>query len=215
MFFFRNRSETVFSISELYTVGSFAQIVEMRDVGSVVELILNAHRRIRILEPIIETDTPHISKINERRTGHLLINDLNKKRKEKEEKVLPSNDGVNQSLESSKIIYAKTENIITDALEKTVEVKVSFFTNKYLLFYKFCFKALMQAIIQAIRDIVSYSQFFGQQISLLLHPSQNVIDNPVYLCDLVATLVHSGETEDLQNMMEETSVCLFFYNFIN
>lgn len=65
----------------------------------------------------------------------------------------------------------------------------------------------MQAIIQAIRDVVSYSQFFGQQISLLLHPSQNVIDNPVYLCDLVATLVHSGETEDLQNMMEETSVC--------
>lgn len=64
----------------------------------------------------------------------------------------------------------------------------------------------MQAIIQAIRDIVNYSQFFGQQINLLLHPSQNVVDNPVYLCDLVATLVHSAETEDLQSMMEETNV---------
>lgn len=64
----------------------------------------------------------------------------------------------------------------------------------------------MQAIIQAIRDVVSYSQFFGQQINLLLHPSQNVVDNPVYLCDLVATLVHNAETEDLQNMMEENNV---------
>lgn len=103
----------------------------MRDVGSVVEVILNAHRRIRILEPIIETDIPHISKINGRRTGQqgkkmFLINDLNKKRKEKEENVLPPSDGANLSLENSKLIYAKTENIITDPLEKTIEVKVIF-----------------------------------------------------------------------------------------
>lgn len=46
----------------------------------------------------------------------------------------------------------------------------------------------MSAIVQNVRDIVKYSQLFGQQINLLLHPSQNVVDNPVYLCDLIATL---------------------------
>ena len=64
----------------------------------------------------------------------------------------------------------------------------------------------MQAMIQAIRDIVTYSPLFGQQISLLLHPQHNVVDNPVYLCDLVATLVQSAETEDLQEIMQEPNV---------
>lgn len=64
----------------------------------------------------------------------------------------------------------------------------------------------MQAIVQTIRDIVQYNALFGQQINLLLHPSHNVIDNPVYLCDLVATLVQSADTVDLQNMMQEMDV---------
>lgn len=64
----------------------------------------------------------------------------------------------------------------------------------------------MQAIVQVVRDIVSFSPLFGQQINLLLHPSQNVVDNPIYLCDLVATIVQSAETEDLQNMMQEANV---------
>lgn len=58
------------------------------------------------------------------------------------------------------------------------------------------------------RDVVQFNQLFGQQINLLLHPSQNVIDNPVYLCDLVATLVQSAETKDLQEMMDEIDVNL-------
>jgi hypothetical protein len=66
----------------------------------------------------------------------------------------------------------------------------------------------MQAIVQTVRDIVKYSSLFAQQINLLLHPSQNVVDNPVYLCDLVATLVQTAETTDLQAMMEEISVSL-------
>ncbi|KAK6053283.1 hypothetical protein COOONC_09213, partial [Cooperia oncophora] len=55
-------------------------------------------------------------------------------------------------------------------------------------------------------DVVQYSALFGQQINLLLHPSQNVIENPVYLCDLVATLVQSADTKELQDMMEEIKV---------
>ena len=68
------------------------------------------------------------------------------------------------------------------------------------------FQAQMQAIVQTIREIVNYSPLFGQQISLLLHPSHNVSDNPIYLCDLVATLVQSAETDEVQAVMSETSV---------
>lgn len=103
----------------------------MRDVGSVVELILNAHRRIRVLEPIIENDAPHISKINGRRTGQqskksLILNELNKKRKEKDEKTTMSEEA-NVTLENLKITYVKTENIVTDPLEKTLEIKVKLY----------------------------------------------------------------------------------------
>lgn len=74
----------------------------------------------------------------------------------------------------------------------------------------FPFQATMQAIVQTIRDIVQYNTLFGQQINLLLHPSQNVIDNPVYLCDLVATIVQSVDTSDLQEIMEEVNVSNIF-----
>jgi Lon-like ATP-dependent protease len=64
----------------------------------------------------------------------------------------------------------------------------------------------MQAIVQTVRDIVQFSSLFAQQINLLLHPTQNVVDNPVYLCDLVATLIQTADTADLQAMMEETRI---------
>lgn len=49
---FRNKAETVSSLSDLYPVGSFAQIIEFRDLGAIVEVILSAQRRIRILESV-------------------------------------------------------------------------------------------------------------------------------------------------------------------
>lgn len=77
----------------------------------------------------------------------------------------------------------------------------------------------MQAIVHLIREIVSFSPLFGQQINLILHPQQNIVDNPIYLCDLVATLVQGAETEDLQLIMQETDVGLllfqlYFYNLV-
>lgn len=183
-----NKSESVASLDEIYSVGSFAHILEMRDLGTMIELILSAHRRIKIVEPISEAEEPvdpvTISRLNGRRTGQQKKQEAKTKQKkevEKEEK---------QEKQEPKIILAKTENFSNNPVERTVEVKAS-----------------MQAIIQAVRDIVQYSPIFGQQINLLIHPSQNVIENPVYLCDLVATLAQSTETHELQKMMEEETVC--------
>lgn len=96
----------------------------MRDLGSVIELVLNAQRRIRILEPIDETADPvlPISKLNGRRSGKQKRETVVKKR----EKDTTLSDTVeeNNAEKETKIIYAKTENIPTEPFEKTVEIKV-------------------------------------------------------------------------------------------
>lgn len=117
---FRNKAEAVTSLNELYTVGSFAQVVEMRDLGSVIELILNAQRRIRLLEPIMDQEEPSVSKINGRRAGRKREDKAEKKEKKDEqaEKVEPLVD------KEPHIIYGRTENVIIDPIDKTVEVKV-------------------------------------------------------------------------------------------
>ncbi|VDO65030.1 unnamed protein product [Heligmosomoides polygyrus] len=148
-----NKEEIVTSLSQLFNVGCFAQIIEMRDHGKVMELVLSAHRRIRILEAVEDgaAEEPVTHKtLNGRRAG------LRKKGTPPPPKPVPP-----PSTDRPSILLARTEN---------------------------------------------YSTLFGQQINLLLHPSQNVIENPVYLCDLVATLVQSADTKELQEMMEEMSV---------
>uniref|UniRef100_A0A1I8ACN6 Lon protease homolog, mitochondrial n=1 Tax=Steinernema glaseri TaxID=37863 RepID=A0A1I8ACN6_9BILA len=214
-----NKNETVSSLSELYPVGSFAQILEMRDQGTVVELVLSALRRIRVLESIEDNEEAVIhnaaammarsGRFNGRRNGRgsrgsqvilggskmqVVIEEegaesLESKKKAEEKQDPEDNVFVEKKEGNRGIIMAKTENVVTDPIERTVEMKAS-----------------MQAIVQTIRDVVAYNTLFGQQINLLLHPSQNVIDNPVYLCDLVATLVQSADTVDLQRIMEESVI---------
>lgn len=67
---------------------------------------------------------------------------------------------------------------------------------------------ILQAIVQTIREVVTLNPLMGQQINLLLHPTALVIDNPVNLCDLVASVVQSAETAELQAIMEEPNVRL-------
>uniref|UniRef100_A0A7E4UVC6 Lon protease homolog, mitochondrial n=1 Tax=Panagrellus redivivus TaxID=6233 RepID=A0A7E4UVC6_PANRE len=227
-----NKDESVRNISELYEVGSFAQILEMRDLGSVVELVLSAHRRIRLVEAIDDTaaeeeeatapnvDKPNpISRLNGRRTGQQRKQEGRRRGKAAivtESTEVPSDPAPTETLadltkkieegtapgaeatppppptskpEEKRVILARTVNISSGRVERTVEIK-----------------AQMQAIVQNIRDIVQFSPLFGQQINLLLHPSQNVIENPVYLCDLVATLVQSADTKDLQQMLGEEKI---------
>uniref|UniRef100_A0A0K0CXZ1 Lon protease homolog n=1 Tax=Angiostrongylus cantonensis TaxID=6313 RepID=A0A0K0CXZ1_ANGCA len=174
-----NKEEVVTSLSQLYNVGCFAQVrvIEMRDHGKVLELVLSAHRRIRMLEPVEEGSADESHKtLNGRRAGI-------------RKKGLTIPKSVQPTVDRTSILLARTENVIAEPAERSNETK-----------------AKMQAVVQTIRDVVQYSALFGQQINLLLHPSQNVIENPVYLCDLVATLVQSADTKELQEMMEEISV---------
>ncbi|CAB3408936.1 unnamed protein product [Caenorhabditis bovis] len=198
-----NKAETVSSLSEIYKTGSFVQIIEVRDQGSVMELVLSAHRRIRVLEPVDESQ--HVAQVNATQGAALNGRRARGKRAvggfptppPSPPPVAPSTEAATSSKpdeeaskdDKKKIVLVRTENVTSEPVQKNNETK-----------------ATMMAIVQTIRDVVQFNQLFGQQINLLLHPSQNVIDNPVYLCDLVATLVQSADTKELQEMMDEPDV---------
>ncbi|EGT60405.1 hypothetical protein CAEBREN_22196 [Caenorhabditis brenneri] len=203
-----NKEETITSLSEVYPTGSFVQIIEVRDNGSILELVLSAHRRIRVLEPIEEPVTTNKAEtpLNARRGARgkrgavpptppptpppistpTSAPEVSAPGAPEEEKLTEEKEKKEQR---KGIVMVRTENVVADPAPKNNETK-----------------ATMMAIVQTIRDVVQFNQLFGQQINLLLHPSQNVIDNPIYLCDLVATLVQSAETKDLQEMMDENDV---------
>uniref|UniRef100_A0A2K6VQS2 Lon protease homolog, mitochondrial n=1 Tax=Onchocerca volvulus TaxID=6282 RepID=A0A2K6VQS2_ONCVO len=174
-----NDSETVESLSGLHAVGSFAQINVMGDNGDKIELVLVAERRIRILEPVADDIdvSENIGRINGRRARQERRKVL--KEKGKEEQI---------SLTSPTIILARTENVVSKPVERTTEIK-----------------ATMQAIVSTIRDVMQYNTLFAQQLGLTANPSKNVVDNPIYLCDLVGSLV-SADPGDLQNLMDEEIV---------
>lgn len=116
---FRNLNEAVSSIGELYSVGTFAQIIEMREQGPILELVLNAQRRIRLLEKLDESTDEDMKKpygkINGRRA-----------RKSKEPPPKKQDEPEQKPFQSQEVIFGKTENIKMDPIERTVELKVSY-----------------------------------------------------------------------------------------
>jgi hypothetical protein len=72
-FFFRNESDVVNNMSEVYPIGTFAQIHEIQDLGDRLRLVVMAHRRIRLLGQIVDdSEAPpgkHVYLYSERKYG--------------------------------------------------------------------------------------------------------------------------------------------------
>lgn len=49
-----NPNEVVDNLSEVYNIGTFAQIQEMQDLGDKLRLVVTAHRRIKIVGQLHE-----------------------------------------------------------------------------------------------------------------------------------------------------------------
>lgn len=49
-----NPNEVVDNLTEIYNVGTFAQIQEMQDLGDKLRLVVTAHRRIKIVGQLYE-----------------------------------------------------------------------------------------------------------------------------------------------------------------
>lgn len=66
-------------------------------------------------------------------------------------------------------------------------------------------KALTQEVIKTIRDIITMNPLYRESLQQMLHQNQRVVDNPVYLCDLGASL-SAAEPAELQAIMEEVDI---------
>lgn len=94
-----------------------------------------------------------------------------------------SGDGSTQAL-----LMVEVENIKHNEFEQTQEIK-----------------ALTQEVIKTIRDIITMNPLYRESLQQMLHQNQRVVDNPVYLCDLGASL-SAAEPSELQAIMEEMDI---------
>uniref|UniRef100_A0A914WW97 Lon protease homolog, mitochondrial n=1 Tax=Plectus sambesii TaxID=2011161 RepID=A0A914WW97_9BILA len=187
-----NVKEVVDSLSELYPIGSFAHVINYAEDnvdGASADIVLSAHRRIRLIEAVTDADESDRPKLNARRMSG---------RKKKPappaapDPMFPINatETIEPLIEpDSGLILARTENFVHANFEFTLELK-----------------ATIEATIRQIKEIANQMPMVGLQVNAVLQTQQRVVDNPVFLCDLVAALLQNATTEELQKIMEEPNI---------
>lgn len=229
-----NEAEIVQNLDDIYSVGTFAQIHEVQDLGNRLRLVVMAHRRIKIVGQILEElpKPTHEMKLTFpllNATIHVPVDDSisggkpsrrSLIRKKTENKV-PEQDKL-QKIEEINI----SENKITEGIQEKVEEKLNppnppdstAQTNTQPLLMvevvnitheKFRqteeIKALTQELIKTIRDIISMNPLYRESLQQMLHQGQRVVDNPVYLSDLGAALT-GADAQELQQVLEEMDI---------
>lgn len=86
------------------------------------------------------------------------------------------------------VLMVEVENVALEQFKQTEEVK-----------------ALTQEVIKTIRDIITMNPLYRESLQQMLHQNQRVVDNPVYLCDLGASL-SAADPPELQAILEEVDV---------
>lgn len=227
--------EVVDSMSDLYSVGAFVQIHELQDMGDKLRMIVMAHRRITMTavipdEPLEEEkvlaekgqanvelrlppfNTPFTVTLEEQPKSTTESEDsrlarlLRRRRKtaveetqttekvssteSKEAEPSPETaDAATQTPPSPvRVLMAQVENLTHDKFQTTEEVK-----------------ALTQEIIKTIRDIIALNPLYRESVQQMIQHGQRVVDNPVYLADLGASLT-SANSFELQQVLEETQI---------
>lgn len=102
-----------------------------------------------------------------------------------------SNEGPNETrteATAQPVLMVEVENIQHAVFKQTEEIK-----------------ALTQEVIKTIRDIITMNPLYRESLQQMLHQNQRVVDNPVYLCDLGASL-SAAEPNELQGILEEMDV---------
>ncbi|XP_058834754.1 lon protease homolog, mitochondrial isoform X2 [Topomyia yanbarensis] len=195
-----NPSEVVDNLTEIYNVGTFAQIQEMQDLGDKLRLVVTAHRRIKIVGQLFEDlDAPPEGKLDEsdaekRRRKHknrnkkIIRNANNDSTLDGEPIEEPPKRRLLKDGEHQPVLMVEVENIKHEAFKHTEEVK-----------------ALTQEVIKTIRDIITMNPLYRESLQQMLHQNQRVVDNPVYLCDLGASL-SAADPPELQEILEEMDI---------
>ncbi|XP_064083719.1 lon protease homolog, mitochondrial-like [Macrobrachium nipponense] len=221
--------EVVDTISELHSIGTFVQIHELQDMGDKLRMIVMAHRRISLTdvlhdEPLEEDqilaekgqanvelrlppfNTPFTVTLEEppnpenedsklrrllRRRRKTSTDEAKAETVQSSENIegTPTVDASTQTPPTPKrVLLAQVENITHDKFQTTEEVK-----------------ALTQEIIKTIRDIIALNPLYRESVQQMIQHGQRVVDNPVYLADLAASLT-SANSYELQQVLEETQI---------
>ncbi|XP_046622746.1 lon protease homolog, mitochondrial isoform X1 [Neodiprion virginianus] len=224
-----NDAEVVQNLDQVYSIGTFAQIHEVQDLGDRLRLVVMAHRRVKITGQILEdfsAKSPQEMKL----TFPLLNTTINvpiedtvagggKKhrramlRKRAEPKAAESVDKVEEATELVPPEHEKKE----DSTERKVETSEATSETQPLLMVEVVnishekfrqteeIKALTQEVIKTIRDIISMNPLYRESLQQMLHQGQRVVDNPVYLSDLGAALT-GADAHELQQVLEEMDI---------
>lgn len=228
-----NDAEVVDKLDDLHRVGTFVQIHEVEDMGDKIRMIVLAHRRVEIVKQLFEDPMPEpvvAPKTNATLDGLRLKNRFFKKTKSKFAKTLsnaetdeqhhtetnseePSSDEMpaadskptadSQTAEDSKpasldqVLLVEVENHVHNPYEHTEELK-----------------AVIQECIQTIRDITTLNPLYKESIAQLLNTGVKLVDNPIYMADLGASLT-AASADELQQVLEEKDILKRLYLSLN
>uniref|UniRef100_A0A8D8A380 Lon protease homolog, mitochondrial n=2 Tax=Culex pipiens TaxID=7175 RepID=A0A8D8A380_CULPI len=196
-----NPSEVMNDLSEIYNVGTFAQIQEMQDLGDKLRLVVTAHRRIKITGQLYEdleaseegkleneTDAEKRRRKHKNRNKKIIRNANNDSTLDGETVAEPPKKRLLQPGEQQPVLMVEVENVKHESFKHTEEVK-----------------ALTQEVIKTIRDIITMNPLYRESLQQMLNQNQRVVDNPVYLCDLGASL-SAADPPELQEILEEMDI---------
>uniref|UniRef100_A0A182UWV5 Lon protease homolog n=1 Tax=Anopheles merus TaxID=30066 RepID=A0A182UWV5_ANOME len=210
-----NPNEVMETTKEIYEIGTFAQIQEMQDLGDRLRLVATAHRRIKIIGQLYEDlDAPAAGKemtikypyfntqiavsvdepdAEKRRRKHKLRSkQMRNSNNDHTTDGTPLEEAPKRRLlkegEQQPLLMVEVENVKHESFKNTEEVK-----------------ALTQEVIKTIRDIITMNPLYRESLQQMLHQNQRVVDNPVYLCDLGASL-SAAEPAELQEILEEMDI---------
>lgn len=180
----KSTNDIVQSLDDIYHVGTFVQVVELQDLGDKLKLIVQSHRRIRLLKQL-PGDQEAEDKL---RKGKLRKKANKEKAVDDESSQEVENVSSEETTQMGNVILGEVENIRHENFEMTKHVK-----------------AITQEIVKTILDIMSLNEMYRESVLQMLQAGPRVVDNPVYLSDLGAAL-SGAKGDELQMILEETNI---------
>ncbi|XP_074604546.1 lon protease homolog, mitochondrial-like [Brevipalpus obovatus] len=168
--------DIVKSLDDIYHVGTFVQILEIQDLPDRLKIIVQSHRRIKILKSLELEDAEKADKAEKAEYTQMADPESPTTKEIKDHAV---------KNETPRILLGEVENVSHENFDMTKHVR-----------------AITQEIVKTILDIMSVNEFYRESVLHMLHAGPRVVDNPVYLSDLGAAL-SGARGPELQRILEE------------
>ncbi|XP_053213531.1 lon protease homolog, mitochondrial-like [Panonychus citri] len=181
-----NEEEVVKTLDDVYPVGTFVQILEIQDVGEKLKVVLQSHRRVKLVKQLPEDYDSLNDKLKKKKLKKK--EDSNEAESESITCSTPPEPITSTSTDLGPVLMAQVDNVNHEQFEMTKHVK-----------------AITQEIVKTILDIMSVNPLYRESVLQMLQAGPRVVDNPVYLSDLGAAL-SGAKGPDLQAVLEETNI---------